>query len=146
MRVNPCPCACNTGGFCGGCGHGGCGLRAGRHRAAEGTVRPLWKEVVDTAERLKDETGDAIAVTTKVTEPTWFDALRRSAVPLDAERDEHPATTALRVVVKDLAAKVRACDERRPLRLRDLNECRGWYRALELVTNRLAELGIDVDG
>lgn len=23
----PCPCACNSGGFCGGCGHAGCGGR-----------------------------------------------------------------------------------------------------------------------
>lgn len=23
----PCPCCCNTGGFCGGCGHAGCGRR-----------------------------------------------------------------------------------------------------------------------
>lgn len=23
----PCPCACNAGGFCGGCGHAGCGRR-----------------------------------------------------------------------------------------------------------------------
>ncbi|WP_107498863.1 hypothetical protein [Actinacidiphila yeochonensis] len=23
----PCPCACNAGGFCGGCGHAGCGAR-----------------------------------------------------------------------------------------------------------------------
>jgi hypothetical protein len=22
-----CPCACNSGGFCGGCGHAGCGGR-----------------------------------------------------------------------------------------------------------------------
>lgn len=27
-----CPCACNSGGFCGGCGHAGCG---GRSRAAQ---------------------------------------------------------------------------------------------------------------
>lgn len=26
-RVGPCPCECNTGGFCGGCGHAGCGGR-----------------------------------------------------------------------------------------------------------------------
>lgn len=26
-RVGPCPCACNSGGWCGGCGHGGCGGR-----------------------------------------------------------------------------------------------------------------------
>jgi hypothetical protein len=25
--VGPCPCACNSGGFCGGCGHAGCGGR-----------------------------------------------------------------------------------------------------------------------
>jgi len=25
--VRPCPCACNQGGFCGGCGHAGCGGR-----------------------------------------------------------------------------------------------------------------------
>lgn len=25
--VGPCPCACNHGGFCGGCGHAGCGGR-----------------------------------------------------------------------------------------------------------------------
>ena len=24
-RVGPCSCACNSGGFCGGCGHAGCG-------------------------------------------------------------------------------------------------------------------------
>jgi hypothetical protein len=23
----PCPCECNSGGFCGGCGHAGCGRR-----------------------------------------------------------------------------------------------------------------------
>ncbi len=23
-RVGPCPCECNRGGFCGGCGHAGC--------------------------------------------------------------------------------------------------------------------------
>lgn len=23
----PCPCECNSGGFCGGCGHNGCGRR-----------------------------------------------------------------------------------------------------------------------
>lgn len=23
--VGPCPCECNSGGFCGGCGHAGCG-------------------------------------------------------------------------------------------------------------------------
>lgn len=23
----PCPCVCGTGGFCGGCGHAGCGAR-----------------------------------------------------------------------------------------------------------------------
>ena len=23
--TGPCPCACNAGGFCGGCGHRGCG-------------------------------------------------------------------------------------------------------------------------
>ena len=23
----PCPCACNSGGYCGGCGHAGCGRR-----------------------------------------------------------------------------------------------------------------------
>jgi hypothetical protein len=28
LRTNqPCPCACNHGGFCGGCGHAGCGGR-----------------------------------------------------------------------------------------------------------------------
>jgi len=27
LRVGPCPCECNSGGFCGGCGHGGCGGR-----------------------------------------------------------------------------------------------------------------------
>lgn len=26
-RVPPCPCECNHGGFCGGCGHAGCGRR-----------------------------------------------------------------------------------------------------------------------
>ncbi|MBL1102759.1 hypothetical protein [Streptomyces coffeae] len=26
-RVGPCPCACNNGGSCGGCGHAGCGAR-----------------------------------------------------------------------------------------------------------------------
>lgn len=26
-RIQPCPCACNSGGFCGGCGHAGCGGR-----------------------------------------------------------------------------------------------------------------------
>jgi hypothetical protein len=26
-QVGPCPCACNSGGFCGGCGHAGCGGR-----------------------------------------------------------------------------------------------------------------------
>lgn len=25
--TGPCPCACNSGGFCGGCGHAGCGGR-----------------------------------------------------------------------------------------------------------------------
>ena len=25
--TGPCPCACNSGGFCGGCGHAGCGAR-----------------------------------------------------------------------------------------------------------------------
>jgi hypothetical protein len=25
--VGPCPCECNHGGFCGGCGHAGCGGR-----------------------------------------------------------------------------------------------------------------------
>jgi hypothetical protein len=25
--VGPCPCVCNSGGFCGGCGHAGCGRR-----------------------------------------------------------------------------------------------------------------------
>lgn len=29
--MSGCPCACNSGGFCGGCGHAGCG---GRRRAA----------------------------------------------------------------------------------------------------------------
>jgi hypothetical protein len=27
MRGGPCSCECNSGGFCGGCGHGGCGGR-----------------------------------------------------------------------------------------------------------------------
>lgn len=28
LRCNePCPCECNSGGFCGGCGHAGCGGR-----------------------------------------------------------------------------------------------------------------------
>src|SRR5690348_7742079 len=27
--VGPCPCECNSGGFCGGCGHAGCGGRRG---------------------------------------------------------------------------------------------------------------------
>jgi len=26
-EVGPCPCECNSGGFCGGCGHAGCGGR-----------------------------------------------------------------------------------------------------------------------
>lgn len=26
-RVGPCPCECNSGQFCGGCGHAGCGGR-----------------------------------------------------------------------------------------------------------------------
>ena len=26
-RVEPCPCECNRGEFCGGCGHRGCGRR-----------------------------------------------------------------------------------------------------------------------
>lgn len=26
-RTGPCPCPCNSGGFCGGCGHAGCGGR-----------------------------------------------------------------------------------------------------------------------
>lgn len=26
-RTGPCPCECNRGGFCGGCGHAGCGGR-----------------------------------------------------------------------------------------------------------------------
>lgn len=25
--IGPCPCECNRGGFCGGCGHAGCGGR-----------------------------------------------------------------------------------------------------------------------
>lgn len=25
--IRGCPCACNSGGFCGGCGHAGCGGR-----------------------------------------------------------------------------------------------------------------------
>lgn len=25
--TGPCPCECNSGGFCGGCGHAGCGGR-----------------------------------------------------------------------------------------------------------------------
>jgi hypothetical protein len=25
--IPPCPCECNSGGFCGGCGHAGCGRR-----------------------------------------------------------------------------------------------------------------------
>lgn len=28
--TGPCPCECNSGGFCGGCGHAGCGGRRGR--------------------------------------------------------------------------------------------------------------------
>jgi hypothetical protein len=39
-RVPPCPCACNNGGFCGGCGHAGCGgaakLPAARHLQQDG--------------------------------------------------------------------------------------------------------------
>lgn len=27
VTVSPCPCECNSGGFCGGCGHAGCGGR-----------------------------------------------------------------------------------------------------------------------
>lgn len=27
QKVGPCPCECNRGGFCGGCGHAGCGRR-----------------------------------------------------------------------------------------------------------------------
>jgi hypothetical protein len=27
LKVPPCPCECNSGGFCGGCGHAGCGGR-----------------------------------------------------------------------------------------------------------------------
>ncbi len=27
QQVGPCPCECNSGGFCGGCGHAGCGGR-----------------------------------------------------------------------------------------------------------------------
>jgi hypothetical protein len=27
QAVGPCPCECNSGGFCGGCGHAGCGGR-----------------------------------------------------------------------------------------------------------------------
>ena len=27
VRTRPCSCECNSGGFCGGCGHAGCGLR-----------------------------------------------------------------------------------------------------------------------
>lgn len=26
-KAGPCPCVCNSGGFCGGCGHAGCGRR-----------------------------------------------------------------------------------------------------------------------
>ena len=26
-NTGPCPCVCNSGGFCGGCGHAGCGGR-----------------------------------------------------------------------------------------------------------------------
>ena len=26
--MDACPCECNSGGFCGGCGHAGCGMRA----------------------------------------------------------------------------------------------------------------------
>lgn len=26
-QIGPCPCECNRGGFCGGCGHAGCGGR-----------------------------------------------------------------------------------------------------------------------
>lgn len=26
--AGPCPCACNSGSFCGGCGHAGCGRRS----------------------------------------------------------------------------------------------------------------------
>lgn len=33
VPVGPCPCECNRGGFCGGCGHAGCGRRVS---AAEG--------------------------------------------------------------------------------------------------------------
>lgn len=29
-EVPPCPCECNRGGFCGGCGHAGCGGRQTR--------------------------------------------------------------------------------------------------------------------
>lgn len=29
QKVPPCPCVCNRGGFCGGCGHAGCFGRRG---------------------------------------------------------------------------------------------------------------------
>lgn len=34
-NVGPCPCECNSGGFCGGCGHAGCsnGINLPRFRA-----------------------------------------------------------------------------------------------------------------
>ncbi len=48
-NVAPCPCECNAGGFCGGCGHAGCG---GRGRASTppppaSSALPVWNVVLD---------------------------------------------------------------------------------------------------
>jgi hypothetical protein len=41
-EVGPCPCECNSGGFCGGCGHAGCG---GRLSVTVDAKRKLLREI-----------------------------------------------------------------------------------------------------
>lgn len=53
--VGPCPCECNSGGFCGGCGHAGCGSRYWEVVASVGLVHP------EVMVKLTGEDGNAFA-------------------------------------------------------------------------------------
>ena len=81
MLTGPCPCECNSGGFCGGCGHAGCG---GRRRAS-----PPWRgELRRRMLHLGTVAGTDAA----------FQAYREEWLPGTGDDD---ATRALKVLVVD---------------------------------------------
>ena len=80
-NVGPCPCECNSGGFCGGCGHAGCGRRVKADCRDWDVVAVVGLVHPEVCVRLTGTDGNAFAVMGAVTR-----ALARAGVE-KAERD-----------------------------------------------------------